>query len=82
MRDTTDNESIDETSWFKSSYSGAGSGSDCVEAARIATGAAFRDTKNKAGGVLRFTNETMSAFIGDVKHGVFDLPDRQLGHGQ
>ncbi|MFH9731844.1 DUF397 domain-containing protein [Streptomyces sp. NPDC017260] len=65
---------IPAEAWFKSSYSGAGSGSDCVEIAAVDGGAAIRDSKNKAGGLLRLHSSQMAAFVNSVKAGEFDLP--------
>ena len=56
--------------WFKSSHS-SGNGA-CVEVAIVAEGVAVRDTKNREGGILRFTHEEWHAFVGGVKDGEFD----------
>lgn len=76
MRDTTDlnDQTIGENAWFKSSYSGGGSGSECVEVAALVGGAAIRDSKNKAGGMLRLPSAQMAQFVASVKAGAFDLP--------
>lgn len=60
---------IPENMWFKSSFSGAGSGGDCVEVANLNSGAAIRDTKNRQGGHFRVTRAAMTAFVGSVKAG-------------
>ncbi|MEV0494737.1 DUF397 domain-containing protein [Streptomyces atratus] len=53
------------TEWTKSSYSAVNG--DCVE---VKTGShrtvAVRDSKDPGSGVLDFTAETWSAFIGDI----------------
>ncbi|WNI17650.1 DUF397 domain-containing protein [Actinacidiphila sp. ITFR-21] len=64
---------IPEDAWVKSSFSGNGSGSDCVEIGKLAGGRAIRDSKNPAGGDLRFTEDQMTAFLLDVKAGKFDI---------
>lgn len=64
---------IPEDAWGKSSYSGTGSGSDCVEVAPLQGGRAIRDSKNKADGELRLTEDRMSAFLQSVKDGMFDI---------
>jgi hypothetical protein len=64
---------IPENAWVKSSFSGNGSGSDCVEVAKIEGGRALRDSKNPAGGDLRFPEDQMTAFLQDLKAGVFDV---------
>ncbi|MDH6226806.1 DUF397 domain-containing protein [Streptomyces sp. MJP52] len=48
--------------WFKSSYSG-GSGTECVECACSAESALIRDSKQKAGPVIRVTPQAWSAFV-------------------
>lgn len=65
---------IPEGDWFKSSFSGGGNGSECVEVAPLDGGAAIRDSKNKAGAVLRVSAAQMTAFVNGVKGGAFDLP--------
>ncbi|MER6732817.1 DUF397 domain-containing protein [Streptomyces puniciscabiei] len=49
--------------WFKSSYSG-GSGTECVECAYTSTGTFIRDSKRRAGSVIRVQPVTWGAFIG------------------
>ena len=57
------------TGWRKSTHSG--NQGDCVEVGRVGTGAAVRDTKNRAAGYFTTTTEQWSAFIGAVKSGRF-----------
>jgi len=61
---------IGKLHWFKSSHSG-GSSSECVETAILegSCGVAVRDSKNPNGGVLTFTVEAWTAFLGDVQGG-------------
>ena len=76
MRDTPDHNTqpIGEGAWFKSTFSGGGSGSECVEVARLVGGAAIRDSKNKTGAVLRFNSAGMAAFVNSLKGGESDTP--------
>lgn len=61
----------DKRVWFKSSFSA--NGQSCVECARTPDGGmAVRDTKNRAGAVLRFTADEWQAFIAGVRDGEFD----------
>ncbi|WP_369042260.1 DUF397 domain-containing protein [Streptomyces sp. Midd1] len=59
---------VPETAWQKSSYSGGGSGSDCVEVAPLHGGRAIRDSKNVQAGELRLTEAHMAAFLAGVKN--------------
>ncbi len=53
--------------WIKSSYSGS-EGGQCVEVARLPGGGrAVRDSKDPAGGVLRFTSTAWREFIKKVR---------------
>lgn len=71
MPDNTElaTQDIPENAWFKSSFSGAGSGGDCVEVAHLDGGSAIRDTKDHKRGQLRLTSASMAAFVGSVKTG-------------
>ena len=60
------------TGWFRSSFCGSG-GSDCVEVALLGDGVAMRDSKDPAGGVLRFTPAQWLAFVAGARTGEFDL---------
>jgi hypothetical protein len=51
--------------WRKSSRSG-GEGGNCVEVARFDTGIGVRDSKDPAGGVLRFTGTAWTIFLADL----------------
>ena len=58
-------EHLDRRRWRKSSYSGNG-GNDCVEVA--ASGRVYvRDTKDRDGSVLRFSQQTWRRFADQVK---------------
>lgn len=55
-----------EPGWRKSSRSGD-SGGDCVEVADNLPGRVLvRDTKNRDGGILRFTLESWRAFVAEL----------------
>ncbi|MEU3979662.1 DUF397 domain-containing protein [Streptomyces sp. NPDC026672] len=66
-------QAIPESAWVKSSFSGAGSGGDCVEVAKIEGGRALRDSKNPSGPKLFFTNAEWSAFVAGVQADEADL---------
>ena len=62
---------LSQAKWHKSTRSG-GSG-NCVEVADNLAGiVAVRDTKNRDGGTLIFTDAEWTAFVGGVKDGEFD----------
>ncbi|MET8947650.1 DUF397 domain-containing protein [Streptomyces sp. NPDC004542] len=52
--------------WFKSSYSG-GSGTECVECARVADGTLVRDSKRPNGPVLPVRDQAWRSFIGALE---------------
>lgn len=56
-------EAID-TGWRKSSYSG--NGGNCVEVADRDNAVLVRDTKNRAGAVLRFAPDAWRRFVAQV----------------
>lgn len=58
----------DHLQWFKSSYSG-GSGTECVEAARLATGTVVRDSKVPQGARLLFSGRAWGEFVGALRDG-------------
>jgi Domain of unknown function (DUF397) len=62
----------DGTAWRKSRASGASG--NCVEVALTSTGIWVRDTKDRPGPVLRFTELEWDAFLQGVRAGEFDLP--------
>lgn len=55
--------------WHKSTHSTNG---NCVEVARSAEATFVRDTKDRSGPVLRFTETEWAAFVAGVKNGEFD----------
>jgi hypothetical protein len=59
--------------WHKSTRSG-GNGGDCVEVAINLPGiVAIRDTKDRAGAALVFSDSEWRAFLAGVRKGEFDL---------
>ena len=59
--------------WHKSTRSG-GNGGDCVEVAVNLPGiVAVRDTKDREGAALVFTDAEWVAFLAGVRDGEFDL---------
>jgi hypothetical protein len=59
--------------WRKSSRSG-GSGGNCVEVATLPNGGrAVRDSKDRSGPVLTFTEAEWDAFLDGARKGEFDL---------
>lgn len=68
-------EAID-TRWRKSSYSG--NGGNCVEVADHRNRVLVRDTKNRAGTVLRFTPDAWRRFADRVKRSLASDPRPNL----
>lgn len=60
---------IPESAWTKSSFSGNGSGSDCVEVAPLQGGRALRHSQNPDGPKLFFTDSEWTAFTKGVQAG-------------
>lgn len=62
--------------WKRSSYSNGSGGNNCVE---VATNEAIpdkvfvRNSKDRTGAVIAFTNDEWSAFLAGAKDGEFDL---------
>jgi hypothetical protein len=54
----------DQGGWRKSSYSGGGGGSACVEVAFVANKVGVRDSKNVSGPRLSFSGTAWRAFVG------------------
>jgi hypothetical protein len=67
-------EDIPRDSWFKSSRSAANG--NCVEVAFVSGNVAVRDSKDPTGPVLRFTATGWRDFLGSVRSGAQELPDR------
>jgi hypothetical protein len=66
-------DAVDGVVWKKSSYSANG---DCVEVGFAGAYVLVRDTKNRQGGVLRFTSEEWVAFLKEVRAGKLDITAR------
>ncbi|MEU4806725.1 DUF397 domain-containing protein [Actinosynnema sp. NPDC023587] len=60
-------EAFEGLRWHKSSRSNAGGGAQCVELARLATGTAVRDGKQRGGAVLVFPTRAFRAFLAGVR---------------
>jgi len=58
--------------WRKSGRSSPSS-DNCVEIAFVPGGVGVRDSKNREGGILEFTEDEWSAFVAGTKEGEFDL---------
>jgi hypothetical protein len=54
--------------WFKSSYSSE-QGGNCVEALRVPSGMAIRDSKDKSGPSLEFTAAAWQTLVASLKSG-------------
>lgn len=59
-------------SWRKASRSNGNGGNNCVEVAFLDAGVAVRDSKNRTGPALLFTQAGWDAFLAGVKAGEFD----------
>jgi hypothetical protein len=64
---------LDAAVWKKSSRSNGNGGNNCVEVAFLDTGVAVRDSKNRSGPALTFTQAEWTAFVDSAKDGEFDL---------
>ncbi|GAA3371900.1 hypothetical protein GCM10020367_24590 [Streptomyces sannanensis] len=58
----------DNVQWIKSSYNG-GSGTECVETARVGAETAVRDSKDLLGPRLAFAARSWADFVGAVRAG-------------
>ena len=58
--------------WRKSTYS-SGNGGNCLEVADHGNRVLVRDTKNRAGVVLRFSPDAWRRFAAQVKRSLADL---------
>ncbi|MFD4610818.1 MULTISPECIES: DUF397 domain-containing protein [unclassified Streptomyces] len=59
-----------EVPWFKSSYSG-GSGTECIEAAFVASGVLVRDSKQPGHAHLTVSAEAWTGFVAGARHTQF-----------
>ncbi|CAL9552134.1 DUF397 domain-containing protein [Streptomyces sp. enrichment culture] len=59
--------------WFKSSYSG-GSGTECVECARVTHGVLIRDSKDAAGSVVPVGTGAWRCFVEGLSQDQSALP--------
>lgn len=59
--------------WRKASRSNGSGGNNCVEVAFLDTGVAVRDSKDRQGPALLFTQAEWTAFVDSTKDGEFDL---------
>lgn len=61
----------DSTGWIMSSRS-TGNGGSCVEARRHDGWIEVRNSKNRSGGLVRFTTEEWDSFLFGARRGEFD----------
>jgi len=59
--------------WKKGSRSNGSDGNNCVEVAFLDDAVAVRDSKDRQGPALMFTQAEWTAFVGSAKDGEFDL---------
>ncbi|CNG58177.1 Domain of uncharacterised function (DUF397) [Mycobacterium tuberculosis] len=59
--------------WRKSTRSN-GAGGDCVEVAGLAAEIGVRDSKAPEAGHLSFSPQDWTAFVTDIRDGLYDLP--------
>jgi hypothetical protein len=59
--------------WKKGSRSNGSGGNNCVEVAFLDDAVAVRDSKDRQGPALMFTEAEWTAFVGSAKDGEFDL---------
>ncbi|MFC7532564.1 DUF397 domain-containing protein [Actinoplanes sp. GCM10030250] len=64
---------LDGAVWKKGSRSNGSGGSNCVEVAILDKGIAVRDSKNRTGPALMFTQAEWTAFVDSAKDGEFDI---------
>jgi hypothetical protein len=64
---------LDGAAWRKASRSNGNGGNNCVEVAFLDTAVAVRDSKNRSGPALMFTQAEWTAFVDSAKDGEFDL---------
>jgi hypothetical protein len=59
--------------WKKGSRSNGSGGNNCVEVAFLDDAVAVRDSKDRQGPALMFTQAEWTAFVDSTKDGEFDL---------
>ena len=59
--------------WRKSSYSGSGNTSDCVEMADLGSQIGLRDSKDPSAGHHEVSREALKGLVGRIKAGDLDL---------
>ena len=64
---------LNDAVWRKASRSNGTGGNNCVEVAFLDTGVAVRDSKNRSGPALMFTQAEWTAFVDSAKDGEFDI---------
>ncbi|MEV6299679.1 DUF397 domain-containing protein [Actinoplanes sp. NPDC051861] len=65
---------LDGAVWRKASRSNGSGGSNCVEVAFLdGKGIAVRDSKDRTGPALMFTQAEWTAFVDSAKDGEFDI---------
>ena len=64
---------LNDAVWKKASRSNGTGGNNCVEVAFLDTGVAVRDSKNRTGPALMFTQAEWTAFVDSAKDGEFDI---------
>jgi uncharacterized protein DUF397 len=64
---------LNDAVWTKASRSNGTGGNNCVEVAFLDTGVAVRDSKNRTGPALMFTQAEWTAFVDSAKDGEFDI---------
>ncbi|MFC5666393.1 DUF397 domain-containing protein [Kitasatospora misakiensis] len=56
----------EDARWFKSSYSSE-QGGECLEALRLSSGIAIRDSKDKSGPSLQFSADAWQSLLAEIK---------------
>ena len=64
---------LNNAAWRKASRSNGTGGNNCVEVAFLDTGVAVRDSKDRSGPALMFTQTEWTAFVDSAKDGDFDI---------
>ncbi|GAA4924986.1 DUF397 domain-containing protein [Actinoplanes utahensis] len=64
---------IDGAVWKKGSRSNGSGGNNCVEVAFLDKEIAVRDSKDRTGPALMFTQAEWTAFVDSAKDGEFDI---------